>query len=170
MNSSPHSDYRNTPEVPVDLVMILDRTGSMNGVDTDNARRAADSVRADLARQLKAANADVNMVYFLAALQSVDAELYEAATIDGAGYSVGGTDPRWVMMAPVEAAKKLADEFELIGETDFRVLSKREILVQHANWLNNAPGIPWLRSRGQLNWRMPSAKGIPLPGPRLLSR
>jgi hypothetical protein len=33
------------PETPVDLVMILDRTGSMNGVDTDNARRAADSVR-----------------------------------------------------------------------------------------------------------------------------
>ena len=33
------------PEIPVDLVMILDRTGSMNGVDTDNARRAADSVR-----------------------------------------------------------------------------------------------------------------------------
>lgn len=33
------------PEVPVDLVMILDRTGSMNGVDTANARRAADSVR-----------------------------------------------------------------------------------------------------------------------------
>jgi hypothetical protein len=33
------------PEVPVDLVMILDRTGSMNGVDTDNARSAADSVR-----------------------------------------------------------------------------------------------------------------------------
>ncbi|MGD8487140.1 MAG: vWA domain-containing protein, partial [Chloroflexota bacterium] len=33
------------PEVPVDLVMILDRTGSMNGVDTDNARNAADSVR-----------------------------------------------------------------------------------------------------------------------------
>lgn len=33
------------PEIPVDLVMILDRTGSMNGVDTENARRAADSVR-----------------------------------------------------------------------------------------------------------------------------
>ena len=33
------------PEIPVDLVMILDRTGSMNGVDTDNARAAADSVR-----------------------------------------------------------------------------------------------------------------------------
>jgi hypothetical protein len=34
------------PEIPVDLVMILDRTGSMNGVDTENSRRAADSVRA----------------------------------------------------------------------------------------------------------------------------
>ena len=34
------------PEVPVDLVMILDRTGSMSGVDTANARAAADSVRA----------------------------------------------------------------------------------------------------------------------------
>jgi hypothetical protein len=34
------------PEMPVDLVMILDRTGSMNGVDTQNARSAADSVRA----------------------------------------------------------------------------------------------------------------------------
>ena len=33
------------PEVPVDLVMILDRTGCMNGVDTENARAAADSVR-----------------------------------------------------------------------------------------------------------------------------
>jgi hypothetical protein len=33
------------PEIPVDLVMVLDRTGSMNGVDTENARRAADSVR-----------------------------------------------------------------------------------------------------------------------------
>lgn len=33
------------PEIPVDLVMILDRTGSMNGVDTQNARTAADSVR-----------------------------------------------------------------------------------------------------------------------------
>jgi hypothetical protein len=33
------------PEIPVDLVMILDRTGSMNGVDTANARAAADSVR-----------------------------------------------------------------------------------------------------------------------------
>jgi len=33
------------PEVPLDLVMIVDRTGSMNGVDTDNARNAADSVR-----------------------------------------------------------------------------------------------------------------------------
>ena len=33
------------PEIPVDLVMILDRTGSMSGVDTDNARRAANSVR-----------------------------------------------------------------------------------------------------------------------------
>ena len=34
------------PEIPVDLVMILDRTGSMNGVDTANARLAADLVRA----------------------------------------------------------------------------------------------------------------------------
>ena len=33
------------PEIPVDLVVILDRTGSMNGVDTENARRAADSLR-----------------------------------------------------------------------------------------------------------------------------
>jgi len=33
------------PEVPLDLVMIIDRTGSMNGVDTTNARAAADSVR-----------------------------------------------------------------------------------------------------------------------------
>ena len=33
------------PEVPVDLVMILDRTGSMNGVDTENARSAANTVR-----------------------------------------------------------------------------------------------------------------------------
>jgi hypothetical protein len=33
------------PEIPVDLVIILDRTGSMNGVDTANARAAADSVR-----------------------------------------------------------------------------------------------------------------------------
>ncbi len=33
------------PEVPVDLVMILDRTGSMNGVDTANARSAANTVR-----------------------------------------------------------------------------------------------------------------------------
>jgi hypothetical protein len=33
------------PEIPVDLVIILDRTGSMNGVDTENTRRAADSVR-----------------------------------------------------------------------------------------------------------------------------
>ena len=33
------------PEIPVDLVMILDRTGSMNGVDTANARSAAEAVR-----------------------------------------------------------------------------------------------------------------------------
>jgi hypothetical protein len=33
------------PEVPLDLVVIIDRTSSMNGVDTENARRAADSVR-----------------------------------------------------------------------------------------------------------------------------
>ncbi len=33
------------PEVPLDIVMIIDRTSSMNGVDTDNARAAADSVR-----------------------------------------------------------------------------------------------------------------------------
>ena len=33
------------PEVPVDLVIILDRTGSMNGVDTENARAAAEAVR-----------------------------------------------------------------------------------------------------------------------------
>ncbi|MFV2063683.1 MAG: TadE/TadG family type IV pilus assembly protein [Chloroflexota bacterium] len=33
------------PEVPLDLVMILDRTGSMSGVDTENARAALDSVR-----------------------------------------------------------------------------------------------------------------------------
>ena len=36
------------PEIPVDLVMIIDRTSSMNGVDTDNARNAADSVRKTL--------------------------------------------------------------------------------------------------------------------------
>ena len=33
------------PEIPVDLVIILDRTGSMSGVDTENARAAADAVR-----------------------------------------------------------------------------------------------------------------------------
>jgi hypothetical protein len=33
------------PEVPVDVVVIVDRTTSMNGVDTTNARAAADSVR-----------------------------------------------------------------------------------------------------------------------------
>jgi Putative Flp pilus-assembly TadE/G-like/von Willebrand factor type A domain len=33
------------PVVPVDVVLIVDRTTSMNGVDTDNARSAADSVR-----------------------------------------------------------------------------------------------------------------------------
>jgi hypothetical protein len=33
------------PEMPIDLVVILDRTGSMNGVDTGNARAAADAVR-----------------------------------------------------------------------------------------------------------------------------
>jgi len=33
------------PEIPVDLVMVIDRTGSMSGVDTVNARNAADSVR-----------------------------------------------------------------------------------------------------------------------------
>lgn len=33
------------PEVPLDLVVIIDRTSSMNGVDTENARAAADSVR-----------------------------------------------------------------------------------------------------------------------------
>ncbi len=36
------------PQIPVDLVMIIDRTNSMNGVDTDNARNAADSVRRTL--------------------------------------------------------------------------------------------------------------------------
>ncbi len=41
------------PEIPVDLVMILDRTGSMNGVDTENARRAADSVRTVLDPRLQ---------------------------------------------------------------------------------------------------------------------
>ena len=39
--------------MPVDLVMIIDRTGSMNGVDTDNARRAADSVRKTLEPRLQ---------------------------------------------------------------------------------------------------------------------
>ena len=33
------------PEIPVDLVIILDRTGSMNGVDVENARAAANAVR-----------------------------------------------------------------------------------------------------------------------------
>jgi hypothetical protein len=33
------------PQIPVDLVMILDRTSSMNGVDTSNARNAAETVR-----------------------------------------------------------------------------------------------------------------------------
>jgi hypothetical protein len=33
------------PDTPVDLVMVLDRTQSMNGVDTENARTAADAVR-----------------------------------------------------------------------------------------------------------------------------
>jgi Flp pilus assembly protein TadG len=33
------------PDVPVDLMVVVDRTGSMSGVDTANARAAADSVR-----------------------------------------------------------------------------------------------------------------------------
>ncbi len=33
------------PETPVDLMVVVDRTGSMSGVDTANARAAADSVR-----------------------------------------------------------------------------------------------------------------------------
>ena len=33
------------PENPVDLMLVVDRTGSMSGVDTVNARAAADSVR-----------------------------------------------------------------------------------------------------------------------------
>ncbi len=33
------------PITPVDVALIVDRTGSMNGVDTTNARAAADSVR-----------------------------------------------------------------------------------------------------------------------------
>ena len=33
------------PVVPVDVVLVVDRTSSMNGVDTTNARTAADSVR-----------------------------------------------------------------------------------------------------------------------------
>lgn len=41
------------PEVPVDLVVIIDRTGSMNGVDTSNARNAADSLRKSLDPQLQ---------------------------------------------------------------------------------------------------------------------
>jgi hypothetical protein len=41
------------PQVPIDLVMIIDRTSSMNGVDTDNARNAADSVRTSLDPQLQ---------------------------------------------------------------------------------------------------------------------
>jgi hypothetical protein len=36
------------PQALVDLVMILDRTSSMNGVDTANARNAADTVRKEL--------------------------------------------------------------------------------------------------------------------------
>ena len=34
-----------SPTVPVDVVLIVDRTQSMNGVDTSNARAAADSLR-----------------------------------------------------------------------------------------------------------------------------
>lgn len=41
------------PEIPVDLVMIIDRTSSMNGVDTENARRAAESVRQTLDPRLQ---------------------------------------------------------------------------------------------------------------------
>jgi Putative Flp pilus-assembly TadE/G-like/von Willebrand factor type A domain len=41
------------PEVPLDLVLIVDRTGSMNGVDTANARNAADSVRGILNQDLQ---------------------------------------------------------------------------------------------------------------------
>jgi putative Flp pilus-assembly TadE/G-like protein/von Willebrand factor type A domain-containing protein len=33
------------PSEPVDLMLVVDRTSSMNGVDTDNARSAADAVR-----------------------------------------------------------------------------------------------------------------------------
>lgn len=33
------------PEAPVDLVVVVDRTQSMNGVDTSNAKAAADAVR-----------------------------------------------------------------------------------------------------------------------------
>ncbi|MGD8684522.1 MAG: VWA domain-containing protein, partial [Chloroflexota bacterium] len=36
------------PEIPVDLIMILDRTNSMSGVDTANAMLAADDVRRSL--------------------------------------------------------------------------------------------------------------------------
>ena len=41
------------PEVPVDLVVILDRTSSMNGVDTATARNAADKLRRNLDPQLQ---------------------------------------------------------------------------------------------------------------------
>jgi Flp pilus assembly protein TadG len=33
------------PDTPVDVMLVMDRTSSMNGVDTENARAAADSVR-----------------------------------------------------------------------------------------------------------------------------
>ena len=36
------------PQIPVDLVVIIDRTTSMDGVDTANARNAADSLRKSL--------------------------------------------------------------------------------------------------------------------------
>ena len=36
------------PEIPVDLVIVMDRTTSMDGVDTANARNAADSLRKSL--------------------------------------------------------------------------------------------------------------------------
>jgi hypothetical protein len=35
----------NPPNVPIDIVIVLDRSSSMSGVDTENARNAADSVR-----------------------------------------------------------------------------------------------------------------------------
>jgi von Willebrand factor type A domain/Putative Flp pilus-assembly TadE/G-like len=41
------------PEVPVDLVVILDRTTSMSGVDTGNARNAANTLRKSLDPQLQ---------------------------------------------------------------------------------------------------------------------